>query len=457
MTALSAECRLTLHRTAVGKQCPPTREELGKELHMDGISFLGLMRQRFNQRNDPGLDPVPWELDDKETAYKYVEQAGYAVPRYARTSSAAEALAAGELFGDRLVIKQPNRHSASGVYVLEKLGEGSYLDLLRMKVLAAADIKAVGAAPDYWLAEECIPSLPAGKPVPLDYKIYAFRGQVSHITQIDRNVSPPRVALFDGAFIPLELGKDYSIDENRWLPEQHVLPRFAGAMLEMASTLSLNLETRFVKVDCYDGPNGPVFGEFTFASGGDDTGMLRYSERIIRALDAAMLTGRAAALSGFDIDLDKFRQDLSPNATIVADEHLVARLSGGASQGDARYAQLLPALLVQDSTKAVFSLAAYVIGHLSGDGSQAFNIQAAVRRGGKHFYGTRRLAEFEEAATAFHDERSAGNPWHTSRAAEVRLSSGDQSALETLKALADGGYEHARRVVAGYEAAHASA
>ncbi|MGO4803845.1 ATP-grasp fold amidoligase family protein [Arthrobacter sp. 2MCAF15] len=424
---------------------------------MDGISFLGLMRRRFNQRNDPGLDPVPWELDDKETAYRYVEQAGYAVPRYVRTSSAAEALAAGEQFGDRFVIKQPNRHSASGVYVLEKLGEGTYLDLLRMKVLAAADIKAVGDTPEYWLAEECIPSLPAGKPVPLDYKVYAFRGQISHITQIDRNVFPPRVALFDGAFIPLELGRDYSIDENRWLTEQHVLPRFAGAILEMASTLSQSLDTRFVKVDCYDGPDGPVFGEFTFASGGDDTGMLRYSERIIRALDAAMLTGRVAALSGFDIDLNKFREDLSRNATLVADEHLLTRLSGGASQGDARYAQLLPALLSQDSTRAVFSLAAYVIGHLSGDGRQAFNIQAALRRGGRHIYGTHRLAEFEEAAIAFHDERAAGNPWHAARAAEVRLASGDQSALETLRALASGGYEHARLVVARHTAAHATA
>ena len=222
----------------------------------------------------------------------------------------------------------------------------------------------------------------------------------------------------------------------------------------MASTLSQGLDTRFVKVDCYDGPDGPVFGEFTFASGGDDTGMLRYSDHIIRALDAAMLTGRVAALSGFGIDLDKFRQDLSRDATIVAGEHLLARLSSGASQGDARYAQLLPSLLSQDPTRAVFSLAAHVIGHLSGDGAQAFNVQAAVRRGGKHFHGTQRLAEIAEAAIAFHEERSAANPWHTSRAAEVRLASGDLSALETLRAEAAGGYEHARRVVARYEAAH---
>lgn len=421
---------------------------------MNGISFLGLMRQRFNQRNDPRLDPVPWELDDRETAYRFVEQAGYLVPKYVRASSVAEALAAGERFGNRFVVKQPNRHSTSGIYVLEKIGEGSYLDLLRMKVFATADIKAVGDAPEYWLAEECIASVPAGKPIPLDYKVYSFRGQVSHITQIDRNVSPPRVALFDGAFIPLELGKDYSIDENRWLPERHVLPRFAGAILEMASTLSRSLDTRFVKVECYDGPDGPVFGEFTFASGDDDTGMLRYSDRIFRALDAAMLTGRVAALSGFDIDLEKFREDLSLNATIVADNHFLARLSSGATQGDYRYAQVLPTLLSQELTKAVFSLASYVIGHLCGDGSQAFNIQAAVRRGGRHLSGIQRLAEFEEAAKAFHDQRSAGNPWHTSRAAEVRLASEDESALETLRAEADGGYEHAQRVVARYEAEH---
>lgn len=421
---------------------------------MNGISFLGLMRQRFNQRNDPRLDPVPWELDDKETAYRFVEQAGYRVPKYERTSSAAEALAAGERFGDRFVVKQPNRHSASGVYVLEKMGEGRYLDLLRMKVLTAADIKEVGDAPEYWLAEECIPSIPTGKPIPLDYKVYSFRGQVSHITQIDRNVSPPRVALFDGAFIPLEFGKDYSLDEKRWLPQQHILPRFAGAILEMASALSQSLDTRFVKVDCYDGPDGPVFGEFTFASGGDDTGMIRYSDSILRALDAAMLTGRVAPLSGFDIDLEKLREDLSRNATIVADDHLLARLSSGATQGDFRYAQVLPSLLAQDPTKSVFSLASYVIGYLCGDGSQAFSIQAAIRRGGRHVYGVQRLAEFDEAAINYHAQRAAGNAWHTSRAAEVRLAAGDKSALDTLRAEADGGYQHAQRVVARYEAVH---
>lgn len=419
---------------------------------MDGISFLGLMRQRFDQRNDPQVDPVPWELDDKATAYRFVEQAGYAVPKYVRASSAAEALAAGEQFGDRFVVKQPNRHSASGVYVLEKIGEDSYLDLLSMKVLATADIQPVGAPPDYWLAEECVESMPAGKPVPLDYKVYAFRGQISHITQIDRNVSPPRVALFDGAFIPLELGKDYSLDENRWLPEQHVLPRFAGAILEMASTLSANLNTRFVKVDCYDGPDGPVFGEFTFASGGDDTGMLRYSERLGRALDTAMMTGRVAALSGFGIDLEKFRADLTRNATLVGDAHVLARLASGAAQGDVRYARGLPSLLSQESTRSVFALAAFVIGHLSGDGSQSFSIQSAIRRGGKYLKGRQRLAEFEEAAIAFHDQRSVGNPWHTARAAEVRLAAGDGSALEILQRLADGGYGHAKRVVARYEA-----
>lgn len=418
---------------------------------MTSPTFLGLMRQRFTNKNNP-IDPVPWELDDKDLAYKHVIAAGYQVPRYAKTSTAAEALEAGESFGDRFVVKQPNRHSTKGVYVLEKLGDGKYLELLSLRVVTEADLKTDGPEPDYWLAEECLDSGIEGKPLPFDYKIYAFRGKVTHVNQIDRNVSPPRATLFDGAFIPLELGKDFSLDTKRWLPEHHVIPRHAGAMLQMAATLSLGLDTRFVKVDCYDGPDGPVFGEFTFASGGDDTGMIRYSDAILGKLDQAMNGVDVGALSGFDIDMKKFRLSLDGRPTISAHPAVYSRMSAGAAHGDRRYATTLSSCIADAPSRSVFRLAAQLLGILNGDGSHAFSVQNGLRQRSPMIVGDARLQEFETMALAFHDERAAGNPWHTSRSAEVRLATGDDSALEVLRELASGGYAHAARTVARHEA-----
>ena len=416
--------------------------------------YLTLMRKRFNMLNDPEVDPVPWELDDKDTAYAYVERAGYRVPRYVRTSSPAEALEAGIAMGDRFVIKQPNRHSTMGIYILEKLSNGKFLELFSLKELEAKDVVAVGPEPDYWLTEECIESQVAGRPLPFDYKVYAFRGKISHVVQIDRNVYPPRIAVFDGAFIPMKPEVDYWTDPDRWLHENHVMPVHAGAILEMASTLSKGLDTRFVRVDCFDGPDGPVFGEFTFASGPDDVGMLIYKSEIFEALDAAIDGADIPAFSGFDIDLDRFYSDLTKESTFEGPREVLSRLASGGVQGDSRYVPSMARYLRSGKLKHTFALGLNLIGHLNGDGSRAFGIQVALRAKAGHVSAQSRLDEFSDEALAFHDARAAtGNPWHTSRAAEVRLASGDTSALDVLRSLAAGGYLHAGRVVASYEVA----
>lgn len=414
--------------------------------------FLSLIRERFNMCNDAQVDPVPWELDDKDTAYAYVRNAGYTVPKYVRTSSPAEALEAGIAMGDRFVVKQPNRHSTMGIYIMEKLANGKFLELFSLNELQAADVVAVGPEPDYWLTEECIISPVDGKPLPFDYKVYAFRGKVSHVVQIDRNVYPPRVALFDGAFIPLQPEVHYRTDPARWGHEKHVMPVHAGAILEMASTLSRGLDTRFVRVDCFDGPDGPVFGEFTFASGPDDIGMLTYSPEIFAALDAAMDGADIPALSGFDIDIDRFYSDLTKESTLDGNRQVLSRLASGAMQGDTRYAASLLRYLRGGPLNRTFTLALNMIGYLNGDGSTAFSIQNAVRSKAGHISGNARLAEFTEAALRFHEGRSKNNPWHTSRAAEVRLAAGDTSALDILRSLAADGYAHAVRVVAYHDA-----
>ena len=45
--------------------------------------FLELINARIANRNmDIGLDPVPWELDDKKKAYEFVSSMGFAHPNF---------------------------------------------------------------------------------------------------------------------------------------------------------------------------------------------------------------------------------------------------------------------------------------------------------------------------------------------------------------------------------------
>lgn len=417
-------------------------------IHQSEMSFLKLMRGRFSGGGIPGVDPVPWELDDKVRAYEYVQAAGYRTTRYTICESAADAMAVGETMGSPFVVKQPNRHSTQGVYVLESLGNGRYLDLFSMREISSQQVVAVGPVPEYWLAEECVPSGVAGRPLPLDYKVYAFRGSLSHVVQIDRNVYPPRIAVFDGCFLPLRPGLDYATDPQRWLHEGHVLPRHAGAMLKMASVLSRALSTRFVRVDCYDGPSGPVFGEFTFASGPDYIGMLRYSPEVLASLDCAMGVGKVERpLSGIDIEEEGFLALLDERPTLVGPDMVLRRLAGGAIQGDVRYGQCAVGYLSDGPVKDVFRLSLNLVGALNGDESRAFGIQRTLRSAGFPFDGRARLKEFEQRALDFHHSRADGNAWHASRAAEIRLAMGERGALQVLQALADGGYGRAQRVV----------
>jgi hypothetical protein len=401
--------------------------------------YLRIMRERFDQKNDPLADPVPWELDDKHTAYSYAASRDWRVPRYVRSATLEEAIAAGSQFGDRFIIKQPNRHSTMGVYLLKRIADDRYLELLSLTEKSAADLAPVGRAPDYWLTEEFVPSAVAGRPIPLDYKIYAFRGHITHVVQIDRNVYPPRVAVFDGAFIPLQPGVDYTTNPDRWLLEHHVFPIYAGTMLTMASRLSSELDTRFVRVDCFDTAEGPVLGEFTFASGPDDVGMLRYSERIGAALDEAIRGGTPPPLSGFDVDAAMIAEVANKAPTLRGPVDVLAQLAGGAIQGDIRYAPAVQRYLTGDSTRAVFHLAINMIGHLNGDGRRAFGIQAGIRQRGRYITGDSRVAEFEELALDHH-RRQPASSWNDARIAEILAQRGDADGTRALENLVASGY-----------------
>jgi hypothetical protein len=413
-------------------------------------AFLTFLRRRFQHTfRTVEWDHVPWSLDDKQTAYGFVQGRGWRTAHHERFETLAQALQASPY--ERFVVKRPDSHSARGIYLLEKADEDRFLSLFTLELMSSADIVAASdtlGAP-YWIREECIESPVYGKPIPFDYKFYCFRDQVALVLQIDRNVSPPRFCYFDGAFVPLQVGVDYDFDRTRWLPGPHVLPWNASQLIAMARDLSLATESAFVSVDCYDSPDGPVFGEFTFTPGAPDVKMVTFSERVLAQLDRAIAGEPIQAVGGFDLDYQAFWKAAESSASAVSslEPEVFSRLAAAASVGDRRYTRRL-AVAPKGRLGEHYRLVAALVGALAGDLEQYFSIQNAVQRQSGFLQGRALEEEYLARARAHHSSQDAANPWHRSRLAEMAATRGDAEALAELDALAGSGYQHAERVAA---------
>jgi hypothetical protein len=106
------------------------------------------------------------------------------------------------------------------------------------------------------------PLLGDGRMLPLDYKIYVFRGRATHVqVHLDR-AHDHRWVLHDRKFRPLHEASD------RPAP-----PRSLGAMLDAAETLAAGFD--FLRVDFYEIDGAPRFGEFCLYPG---SGLDRFAD-----------------------------------------------------------------------------------------------------------------------------------------------------------------------------------
>lgn len=372
--------------------------------HTGAVSlFRQMVRRRMERTNDQWGDPVPWDLDDKFKAYEFVSAHGWKTPRVEKYASLAEALVASRSFGKRVVIKQPNLHSSRGIWVLEKIDDERYLDLLNGRVITEKNISPLPPAPDHWLVEEFLEPSCRGATIPLDYKVYAFRGNITHVMQMDRSVWPVRTAAFDGCFMPLPIGQEIHLNPGVYRPQGHVIPLHASEILAMASELSRNMDTAFVRVDCYDTLKGPVFGEFTFTPGSEDVATIRYSGRIAEAMDKALEGVPCPPLSGFEFDYPGFMDAIGTHRGPVFSlpPEVYALISATAIQADSRYAKRLGDHVCHGAIGEHFSLAARLVGLLNGDTPQAAAIKSAIEAKTGFITGNQRLKQFADIATDF--------------------------------------------------------
>ncbi len=172
------------------------------------------------------------------------------------------------LFPDRSVLKATTMYSCKGVYLLQRRGNDFY-EMLRQKIMSSDEILldmksaylSLGRPWSKVILEELLVGENGPDQIPYDYKFFMFGGAVGAIFQIDRNVSPLRLAAFREGFQALSEGFLKYLDG--FVPGPPVVPANADTLIETARRISLKLDVPFCGIDLYTTGQEVFFGEIT--------------------------------------------------------------------------------------------------------------------------------------------------------------------------------------------------
>lgn len=217
---------------------------------------------------------VPGHLHDKVQATRFVEALGVPTTKTLDiVDDPADINFA--LLPYHVVLKPAFSSSSFGVMVLQRYLE-RFHDHLRDRDLTIDEILAEQAAiaakhpnsKHRWIVEEKVEDA-NGHPVPDDFKFYTFAGKVGMVHQTIRNKPRNQHAFFDAGFQPLADPDGDLIWTNDNLVErvERPAPDNWAEMLDMARKISAAVPSPFARIDMYNTPTGPVFGEFTLVPG----------------------------------------------------------------------------------------------------------------------------------------------------------------------------------------------
>lgn len=212
-------------------------------------------------------------INKKILGYEWVSQCGIATPGYAVLDDIATALR--EWNHERFVIKPLGGHSSRGVYLLTRDGKGGYDCTMTGRHYAGdADVVAhfnhvrmrqpVADRITEKVIVETLIQDSFGFDVPLDYKVYAFATAAPMVMQRYAPIHLPKEQWAfefysrDGiALGPIRLETAGNRDGILKAPDG------LEAIFQAAEHLVAAARVSFVRIDMYDTPDGPVFGEFT--------------------------------------------------------------------------------------------------------------------------------------------------------------------------------------------------
>ena len=240
-------------------------------------SFVALLekskRQRERARDVHGWVPAIWQHNAKDTGYDLARQLGIVHPAVYWRGTDLDGVDWAAL-PDRVVLKSVDGASARGVFPLIREGHQwrSVFDGWRLDPggLSAriGELTASGRIHGELLLEEFLAHPGDPDALPFDWKVYCFGGEPHLVLQKDprgtRRHTQAAFKFYDAAWDDLgPVRRPDQIDPD--LPP----PARPDALLETARCVATALGEAFVRVDLFEGPEGPLFGEVTPHPGGD--------------------------------------------------------------------------------------------------------------------------------------------------------------------------------------------
>lgn len=392
------------------------------------MDFLDLLRYRFEGKDNE----VPWELDDKVTAYKFAMKYHVNSPEIISVIENIEDIRKSEL-PNKFVLKISNAHSSIGVMLLEKISEDNYFDHISLDQLNLENIVnkqksiAKNRKGSYWILEQLLDNFLDQYSIPFDYKVYCFNGVPKIIIQIDRNTNNPKVAVFDGCFFPLKYGEDYTFNLKRWVPGPHIVPPHAQDILRIAAKLS-SAANKFVSVDLYDTPDGVYFGEFTFCPGAPDTKMIVFSQEILEHLNLSLnkrMEYDYNTKKGFSVDVPSLLKTIAKEEAKYDDGYYKMLLSRS-YMGDYK---AIRKIALQVSNRGIgngkinqhFSLVWKYISFLGGDNDLTFNLVSNIRERNAFVQGENDISKIIDKCKTYLSTQGKTSVWYEIRYAQFLL------------------------------------
>lgn len=231
-------------------------------------SWKKFMDARMRQ----GEKYIPWFIQDKILCSEWCDRNNIPSPEiYGIFESPDNISFPADI--ESFVLKPTKLSTMHGVMVLDRNADSFYERLSKRNYRFEQILdhqrsvaEKYSVSENRWLAEEVVEDVTPVE-IPLDYKFYAFRGEVALILVIDRNVKPSAVSWFDGEFRPLndskiKLNPKFVQQGNKVPPAEH------KALLESARRASFAVGTAFSRIDLYNTERGPLLGEVTLTPGG---------------------------------------------------------------------------------------------------------------------------------------------------------------------------------------------
>lgn len=224
-------------------------------------SFSNQLARRFRLRQLADLFPDTI-LDDKKTAYQFIEQLQIPYPKHTDQVYTIDSLPK----KSAIVIKPANGDGGRGVYLVKS--ETNIIDIKRERKLSSwtklteamrEDLKRGWVTEDQWFTEELL-SLNADQPA-RDLKFYCFYGIVGLVLEVDRT-SKTQYCWWDD--------KGRRIHTGKYENEQFEGLGVSQEEIDQVNSLSLHIPAPFMRIDFLRTEKGLYFGEFTPKPGNFD-------------------------------------------------------------------------------------------------------------------------------------------------------------------------------------------